>query len=238
MFLIASCGRDCKGFAPGLPKFEHPALLFRPPSNVPISLCWNENLMTKLAPLLALVLVLAGHGNALADGEFDKLITPADRTRMEGYEATRKQALDEARRGGSPADVRTLDAVLGKEPPQSFSGFDMTGNWQCRTIKVGGLVPLIVYGWFKCKVSDDGSGWMLEKVSGSQRTKGRFYDVDDHKLAYLGSFYVAGETPKPYGSGPDSDQFAYAFRTGAKGFRLEFPAPQYESKLDIIELRR
>ena len=53
MFLIASCGRDCKGFAPGLPKFEHPALLFRPPSNVPISLCWNENLMTKLAPLLA-----------------------------------------------------------------------------------------------------------------------------------------------------------------------------------------
>ena len=49
---------------------------------------------------------------------------------------------------------------------------------------------------------------------------------------------VSGETPKVYGSGPDSDQFAFAFRTGAKAFRLEFPAPRYESKLDIIEFRR
>ena len=88
------------------------------------------------------------------------------------------------------------------------------------------------------RVSDDGSGWMLEKVSGSQRTRGRFYDLDDRLLAYLGSFYVAGETPQPYGSGPDSDQFAYALRTGAESFRLEFPSPRYESKLDIIELRR
>ena len=174
---------------------------------------------------------------AHADGEFDKLITAADRTRMENYEQTREQALTEARSGGTADDIAVLQQVVLNEP-QPISGFDMTGNWKCRTIKAGGLVPLIVYGWFKCKVSDDGSGWMLEKVSGSQRSKGRFYDMDDNKLAYLGSFYVAGETPKPYGSGPDSDQFAYAFRTGAKGFRLEFPAPQYESKLDIIELRR
>lgn len=193
--------------------------------------------MTKLAPLVALVLLFGGVGGAFADGEFDKLITPADRARMEAYETTRKQALEEARRDGAAADIRTLDAVLGSQP-RSFSGFDMTGNWQCRTIKAGGLVPLVVYGWFKCKVSDDGSGWLLEKVSGSQRTNGRFYDVDGGKLAYLGSFYVAGETPKPYGSGPDSDQFAYAFRTGKRSFRLEFPAPRYESKLDIIELRR
>jgi hypothetical protein len=43
---------------------------------------------------------------------------------------------------------------------------------------------------------------------------------------------------KPYGSGPDSDQFGYAFRTGAKTFRIELPAPRYESKLDILEFRR
>jgi Domain of unknown function (DUF4893) len=194
--------------------------------------------MTKLRALfLAAFLSTTAMPPALADGVFDKIITHADRTRMTNYETTRKQALKEARAGGSPNDLAVLEPLLAKEP-QPFAGFDMTGNWQCRTIKVGGLVPLVVYGWFKCKVSDDGSGWLLEKVSGSQRTKSRFYDMDDKRLAYLGSFYVSGETPKPYGSGPESDQFAYAFRTGPKNFRLEFPAPAFESKLDVIEFRR
>lgn len=174
---------------------------------------------------------------ARADGEFDKLITAADRIRMESYGQTREEALGEARSGGTAEDIAILQQVVLKQP-QPFAGFDMTGNWQCRTIKAGGAVPLVVYGWFKCKVTDDGSGWMLEKVSGSQRTRGRFYDDGDKRLTYLGSFYVGGETPKPYGSGPDTDQFAFAFRTGAKAFRLEFPAPRYESKLDIIEFRR
>jgi hypothetical protein len=194
--------------------------------------------MIKLSSLLFAAAVLSAITlPARADGEFDKLITSADRMHMDNYEQTRRTALEEARTGGTPEDIAILEPLLAKQP-QPFSGFDMTGSWQCRTIKAGGLSPLVVYGWFKCKVSDDGSGWMLEKVSGSQRTKGRFYDIDDKRLAYLGSFYVSGETPKAYGSGPASDQFAFAFRTGAKTFRLEFPAPHYESKLDIIEFRR
>jgi hypothetical protein len=190
-------------------------------------------------PILALAAALLSSSAfpALADGEFDKLITAADRKRMENYEATRKEALDEAHKGGSADDIKVLDALLANEP-QSFQGFDMTGNWECRTIKAGGPVALVAYGWFKCKVTDDGSGWVLEKVSGSQRTRGRFYDIDDRRLAYLGSFYVKGDTAKPYGAGPETDQFAYAFRTSERSFRLEFPAPYYESKLDIIEFRR
>jgi hypothetical protein len=174
---------------------------------------------------------------AFADGEFVKLITSSDRQRMEKYGDTRKEALAEARAGGSADELATLDKVANAQP-QSWSGFDMTGNWQCRTIKVGGISPLIVYGWFKCRVSDDGSGWMLEKISGSQRTKGRFFDDGDKRLTYLGSFYVDGDPVKPYGSGPDSDQFGYVFRTGAKAFRIELPAPRYESKLDILEFRQ
>jgi hypothetical protein len=174
---------------------------------------------------------------AFADGEFAKLITAPDRQRMEKYGDTRKEALAEARAGGSADELATLDKVANAQP-QSWSGFDMTGNWQCRTIKVGGISPLVVYDWFKCRISDDGSGWMLEKISGSQRTKGRFFDEGDKRLTYLGSFYVDGDPVKPYGSGPDSDQFGYVFRTGAKAFRIELPAPRYESKLDILEFRR
>src|SRR5262249_7109938 len=155
-------------------------------------------------------------------------------TRMVNYETTRKAAIEEARAGGTPDELAVLEPLLAKEP-QSFQGFDMTGNWQCRTIKAGGLLPLVVYGWVKWKVTDDGCGWVLEKTSGSQRTKGRLYDVDDKRLAYLGSYFASGDTPKPYGSGKDTDQFAYVFRTGPKSFRMEFPGPAFESHLDVIE---
>lgn len=120
---------------------------------------------------------------ALAEGEVQKLITPADKVRLDKYDETRKAALDEAR-AGEAAEVKQLDALLAK-PLVAFSGKDLTGNWQCRTIKAGGLSPLVIYGWFKCKVSDDGSGWILEKLTGSQRTKGRFFDDGEKRAIYL-----------------------------------------------------
>jgi hypothetical protein len=192
--------------------------------------------MKFLAFALAMILA-APTGAALADGVVQKLMTPADKTRLEQYDATRKAALAEAKGGGDPAEFAALDALLAK-PLLSLPDFDLGGEWRCRTTKVGGLSPLVVYGWFKCRVSDDGSGWKLEKTSGSQRTTGRFYDDGEKRLIYLGSFFIAGETPKPYGSGPESDQIGYAFRTGPAEWRIEFPAPHYESKLDILEFRR
>jgi hypothetical protein len=189
-----------------------------------------------LRPLLALVGLLCCTLPALADGEVQKLITPADKARLDKYGETRKAALAEAK-AGDPAEVKQLDAVLAK-PLVAFSDKDLTGNWQCRTIKAGGSLPLVIYGWFKCKVTDDGSGWRLEKISGSQRTKGRFFDDGEKRAIYLGSFYVNDDPAKPYGRGPQTDQVGYAFRNSAKEWRIEFPAPYYESKLDILEFKR
>lgn len=173
---------------------------------------------------------------AFADGQVQKLITPADKARLDKYGETRNAALAEAK-AGNPAEVKQLDALLAK-PLVSFSDKDLTGNWKCRTIKAGGLSPLVIYGWFKCKVTDDGSGWRLEKISGSQRTQGRFFDDSEKRAIYLGSGSVNDDKAKPYGSGPQTDQVGYAFRTGAKEWRIELPAPYYESKLDIIEFKR
>lgn len=195
----------------------------------------------KFRSLVLTLLVATSVSPAFADGEVDKLITPPDRVRLDEYAGTRLQALDEARRNGSPQEVADLDRLLAK-PLQTFEGFEMTGNWQCRTTKVGakseGLLALVTYGWFKCRVTDDGSGWKLEKISGSQRTTGRFYDDNAQQLIYLGSQYVNDDKPKPYGSGPESDQIGYAFRTGPQEWRIELPAPFYESKLDILEFRK
>ncbi|TIO52534.1 MAG: DUF4893 domain-containing protein [Mesorhizobium sp.] len=185
-----------------------------------------------LAALGLIGLVLPAH----ADGEVQKLITAADKARLDRYGETRKAALEEAK-AGNPAEVKQLDALLAK-PLVAFSDKDLTGKWKCRTIKAGGLSPLVIYGWFKCEVTDDGSGWQLQKISGSQRTMGRFFDDGEKRAIYLGSFSVNDDKAKPYGSGPESDQVGYAFRSSATEWRIEFPAPYYESKLDIMELKR
>ncbi len=97
---------------------------------------------------------------------------------------------------------------------------------------------LVLYDWFACKVTDDGSGWVLQKTGGSQRTKGRLYDDGEKRAIYLGSYFVNGDPVEPYGSGPKTDQVGYAFRTGGDAWRIEFPAPYRESRLDILEFRR
>ena len=193
--------------------------------------------MHKTPALLALALVITALAPAWADGVVDKLMTAADKAKLENYGTVRSEAIAEARSSGPAADLATFEAVLAK-PFESFQGFDMTGEWQCRTIKAGGLSALIVYGWFKCSVTDDGAGWLLEKTTGSQRTRGRFYDESDKRLIYLGSFYVAGDPVPAYGAGPATDQVGYAFRTGRQEWRIELPSPYYESKLDMLEFRR
>jgi len=182
-------------------------------------------------------LAVSSTAPALADGVVQKLMTPADKVRLEKYDETREAAVAEARKG-DPAEVRELNAILAR-PLVAFSDKDLTGAWKCRTIKAGGdFGALVIYGWFNCKVSDDGSGWVLEKLTGSQRTRGRFYDDGAKRAIYLGAGFVAGDPMPRYGSGPKSDQVGYAFRTGPNAWRLELPAPYYESNLDIIEFKR
>jgi Domain of unknown function (DUF4893) len=185
------------------------------------------------------ILAMVGFAAAAnADGEISKLITAPDKARLADFGKVRAEAIAEAKNAGAPADVATLDAILAGKSLAFSEKFDLTGNWQCRTVKLGGNLPLTVYGWFKCRVSDDGSGWKLEKLTGSQRTAGAFYTDSDTRLTYLGVLYYADEKPKKYGTDPDRDQVAYAVRPDKNRVRLEFPSPKYESKLDVIELKR
>lgn len=175
---------------------------------------------------------------AMADGALDKLITPQDQQRLDDYENTRTAALAEARNGGAGEDLAALDAALSGQALSFGNGFDMTGTWRCRTIKLGGALPLVVYGWFTCRVSDDGAGWRLEKVSGSQRTTGRFYTVSDTRLVYLGTMHTSLEPAMAYGRQAERNQLGVVVRPAANRLRIEFPKPAFESSLDILELQR
>lgn len=188
--------------------------------------------------VFVLFLFLAAAGPAHADGALAGKLSAADKQRLAGFDATVSEALAEARAGGSAADKAVLEDALAGKPLPLADGFDATGSWRCRTLKAGGTLPLTVYPWFKCRISDDGAGWMLEKLTGSQRTRGYFYTVAGDRLAYLGAGHVAGENPRRYGEAAKEDQVAYAERRAPNRIILMFPAPHYESKLDILVLER
>lgn len=192
--------------------------------------------MTIRKALLALIFALPGW-QALATGEIESLIKPAERARLKQFDAIRKTALEQAHLSNSTADVTTLDALLAKKPI-TFSNFDMSGDWQCRVIRTDGPSPLVIADWGKCRVTDEGAGWRLEMLTGSQRTSGRFFTDSDTRLTYLGTRHFAGEKPQRYPLGPGRDEVGYTFRTGTTEWRIELPSRRYESTFDILEFQR
>jgi hypothetical protein len=183
--------------------------------------------------VLATLLLLASP--ARADGVLDQILTPFDKARLANFDQSSAAALREARAGGDPADVAVLDKALAGQPMPIGNPL---GEWSCRVIKVGGTLPLTVYPRFKCTWREDGTGWFLEKTSGSQRTQGHFYDDGPTRLTYVGAGHVAGEAPRTYGQVATENQVAFAERRAANRITLMFPEPHYESKLDILVLER
>jgi hypothetical protein len=188
--------------------------------------------------LLALFLLCSTLGGRVsADGELPKLLSAADQTRLQRFDVVRAEALAAARAGGAAADHAQLEAALAGDA-SPLQGVDVAGDWQCRTFKLGKTLPLVVYGWFRCRIDDDGAGWRLRKLDGSQRTAGRFYDIGNDRMVYLGVSTLGGQRPVSYGSDPQRDQVAIAVVPGRDRLRLEFPLPQFDSMFDVMELRR
>ncbi|KFB09788.1 DUF4893 domain-containing protein [Nitratireductor basaltis] len=162
-------------------------------------------------------------------------VTYRDAARLDGHEWIKAKALEMAKTTDRADEFEQVTTILDLKRI-AIAEADISGEWQCRTIKLGGPAPLVIYDWFDCEISGD--EWRLEKTSGSQRTAGRFYTLGEDKLAYLGSYHVAGDPAPDYGSGPESDQAGFAFMSAADHWWIEFPAPYRESLLDILEFRR
>jgi hypothetical protein len=169
--------------------------------------------------------------------------TTFDQGRLLRLSEARAKGWDAARSGsgvGDPSAITVLDAKAARS-----TAADYVGAWRCRTIKLGGMTPYIVYGWFNCRVSKRDGELFLEKISGSQRTQGFLYE-DDGAVIYLGASSVGTEPPHTYsGKGasvgapttPD-DQIGVLTMIGKGHARLELPFPAQESVFDVLELIR
>ncbi len=191
------------------------------------------------APALALCLACLAAPLAAQEG-----LRPGDAARLNGFEESAARGLLAALAGGAPGDVQSLSGALSGKPEVALDQ-SLAGEWQCRTLKLGGLSDLIVYSYFKCRFTLRPDGVGFEKLTGSQRTRGTIRYLDG-RAVYVGVGYVAGEDPPPYAELPADFQpdgrveteVALFERVGPDRARLMFPAPATESEFDILELRR
>ena len=116
-----------------------------------------------------------------------------DQQRLVKLDESREKGLAEAASGGDMSAIHeALDAA-----PAAISGDALTGEWRCRTMKLGGMAPSVVYTWFKCRISNRGGGLFLEKLTGSQRMGGYLYP-DANGFVYLGATSAMHEPPHAY----------------------------------------
>jgi hypothetical protein len=178
--------------------------------------------------------VAAAHANEA----LDSTVSAFDKERLANFDKTEAEALAEAARGGSPEDMEILTTSLSGKPLPFDDKFSPLGDWSCRVIKVGGTLPLTVYNKFKCRITEDEAGLFVEKISGSQRLTGKLYKKSDTELIFLGAGHVNDEPPRQYGQDKEQDQVAIVTRRADNKLVFEFPAPQFESKLDVLVMER
>jgi hypothetical protein len=195
--------------------------------------------MRKLFPAAAVVaslMVWTMGAPASADGAIVTLLSGDDAQVLDAFETRRAAAIVRASEVSDTAALATLTQVLSGQAVPFDDGYDPSGAWRCRFLKLGGDLALTVYGWFSCRIFDDGAGWVIHKTTGSQRSMGRLYRLSDDQLLYLGAQYFAFEAPIWFGDDPSRNQMAVLTRLDDGRLRLEFPAPLAESDFDILEL--
>ncbi len=160
-------------------------------------------------------------------------IDQLDGDRMTGFETARIRGLGEALLSDSAEERAVVSALYapGDVPISAIPD----GAYRCRTIKLGGLLPLTAYGYFDCEISGDGT--VIEKLTGSQRFKGDLLPSDG-SLFYWGALHYGDEEPVAYGADPERNQVGCLYKVEGKPvrYRLEMPFPLFESTHDVIEL--
>ena len=172
--------------------------------------------------------------------------------RASSYDAERLSRLDEARakgmqeaQGASEKDLAAARAVLNRNS-RAVSLASLKGTWRCRTIKLGGMAPVVIYDWFTCRIGEEHGHPYFEKQTGTQHFGGSLYPHESGGFVFLGgtnwskdeqAFYSSERTSLGAETTP-SDAVGLLSSIGPNVARIEFPYPAQESTFDVIELRR
>jgi hypothetical protein len=186
-------------------------------------------------------MVLCGSAAAAQAGWQDQA-SPYDVKRLSLLEDSKSRGLAEAEQGRDAALVHgVVDA-----PAVSASEGGLEGTWRCRTIKLGGMAPDVVYSWFTCRIGERDGALEFVKISGTQRLAGTLYPNETGGYVLLGALSAKGEPMHRYSGNSEAvgaratpdDAVGVLEATGRGSARIELPYPVQESVFDVIELKR
>lgn len=169
---------------------------------------------------------------------------PADASLLGRLDQAWSLARAEAEARGFADEVESLGVLVDPNAGQAGRLQPPPGDYRCRTVKLGAReaqgLAYVAYPAFRCRVElTPGGDLILEKTTGSQRTRGLLYPDTDRRLVYVGAQAWGDETGFPaYGAKAERDQLGVFERIGPQRWRLVIPFPKQESKLDILELTR
>jgi hypothetical protein len=162
-------------------------------------------------------------------------LSERDAFRLEHLMTSRSRGLAGALLSDVAADRAAIEAFYsaGLAPIASLP----EGKYRCRTVKLGGITPLVIYSWFECEISSADGELRIEKLTGSQRFSGTLTPSAEG-LTYVGALHYSDEGPRPYEGASERDQVGCMLKAFEDGtpFVLELPFPWLESFHDVILL--
>lgn len=185
-----------------------------------------------------------------ADG-WESVATAHDRDRLARYEDAVTKGMMESRVAGEEHGayselVGIMEETLSPADPEKLKG-----QWNCRTIKAGGpFAGFVVYGWFRCEVTEKDGRLFFEKLTGSQRQSGFLYERDEKSWVLLAAPNEGHSGPIRAYSGPEGpekekvtdpqmiDQPAIVSLLEDGRARAVFPWPELESTFNVLEMKR
>jgi hypothetical protein len=203
----------------------------------------NLLLLAAAASLAACTSVRSGPAAAVpaaGAAQWRTIATKDDRKRLRDWRKSWVKALGQARpahRAEIAAEGKLLDpdAALPEPAPPP-------GDYRCRTIKLGaqggGTVTYAVHPGLRCHITAEGDGTLaFTRPDGPQRPVGRIFPEGSRRMVFLGTLQLGDEQGTlRYGHDKARDLAAVVERVGPHRWRLAFPAPHFESTLDVVEL--
>lgn len=174
----------------------------------------------------------------LADGDIVRLLDESDLKRIERYEVDREAQLISLKSTAVGESETMLLRLLSADTQTVVNHFDPSGLWQCRFLKRNSNDEVIIYDWYRCRIYEDDLGYVLEKQTGPERTRGRFYNFNEEQLLYLGAFNHVNQIPSWYGRHPERNQMGFLNAIDGQTLRLEFLSSYNPEVIEIIELKR
>jgi len=168
------------------------------------------------------------------------VVTSDDRERLRGWRQSLIDALAEARSAGHGAEIDAEGALL--TPDLTLGGTPIpNGAYRCRVIKLGaknqGGLHYVAYPAFTCRIQRERALQGFAKLDGSQRPIGLLFPAEASRQVFLGTLVLGDESrAMQYGRDVDRDLAAWVERVDQRRWRMLFPRPHFESKIDVIEL--